>query len=242
MQINLGKWTRQSIERLMKESSLLSETGSKIDLLSGQFIGTPYQESTLVGGENVPEKAVINLEAVDCLTFIEYIEALRTSSSFEEFGETIIKVRYRAGTVAYTMRNHFFSDWIENSSDRVEDVTAEVGSARAVTAMKMLNMKENETYLLAGVAARKKSVTYIPSDALSEGIVAKLKTGDYVGIFSPRQELDVSHVGIIIRKNDRVDFRHASSATEVRKVCDQNFPGYLSGKPGIIVLRSKEVS
>lgn len=242
MRIKLGNWTRQSLELLMKEASLLEEAGLKIDYLSEKFIGIPYQESTLVGGESIPEETVINLKAVDCMTFIEYVEALRVSCSFSEFEKNLLDVRYQSGMVAYIRRNHFFSDWRENNPDRIEDVTENIGGADAVTAMKILNLKEDGTKLLAGIASQERSVTYIPSHAISGRIVARMKTGDYTGIFSPRQELDVSHVGIIIKKKDGVHFRHASSAAQARKVCDDDFMGYLSGKPGIIVLRPKEIS
>jgi hypothetical protein len=49
--------------------------------------------------------------------------------------------------------------------------------------------------------------------------------------------LDVSHVGIIIRDRDALLLRHASSDRRFRKVVDQDFQTYISGKPGLIVLR-----
>ena len=67
-----------------------------------------------------------------------------------------------------------------------------------------------------------------------------MKTGDFVGIYSEIQGLDVSHVGIITIDDNIHYLRHASSAKEYKKVIDQDLKDYLSNKPGIIVLRPKE--
>jgi len=70
-------------------------------------------------------------------------------------------------------------------------------------------------------------------------MVQKLKTGDYAGIYSALQGLDVSHVGIIIKDGSYVSLRHASSDRRYRKVIDQDFQEYISGTPGLIVLRPR---
>ena len=59
------------------------------------------------------------------------------------------------------------------------------------------------------------------------------------GIYSNRPDLDVSHVGIVIRDGNKLLFRHASSASRHKKVIDEDFMKYVSSKPGIIVLRPK---
>ena len=63
----------------------------------------------------------------------------------------------------------------------------------------------------------------------------QLRTGDYIGIYSDLSGLDVSHVGIIVKDSLGIKFRHASSVA--RKVVDQDFATYISGKPGIIIIR-----
>ena len=63
-------------------------------------------------------------------------------------------------------------------------------------------------------------------------MLQKLKTGDYAGIYSPMQGLDVSHVGIIIRDKDTFFLRHASSDRRFRKVVDQELQEYISGTTG----------
>jgi hypothetical protein len=67
-----------------------------------------------------------------------------------------------------------------------------------------------------------------------------MKTGDYVGIYSEKEGLDVSHVGIIIKEKDAVNLRHTSSLKKHREVIDEDFKEYLKNKPGIIALRTVE--
>jgi hypothetical protein len=78
-------------------------------------------------------------------------------------------------------------------------------------------------------------ISYIPSERVNKMICAQLRTGDYVGIYSSLSGLDASHVGIIVKGGPGMHFRHASSAAQ--KVVDQDFSEYISGKPGIIILR-----
>ncbi|MEW6599368.1 MAG: N-acetylmuramoyl-L-alanine amidase-like domain-containing protein [Nitrospirota bacterium] len=236
-QINLGKWTEEGIGHLLKEASVIKGAGSRIAFLSGQFLKTSYKENTLIGDPEMPEVYVINLEALDCFTFIDYIEAMRLSKSFPEFKENIRKVRYRSGTVSFENRNHFFTDWREFNSALVRDVTAEISYGSSQKVVKMLNRKDDGTCFLPGIAVTERAVDYIHSDMIDDEVIRNLQTGDYAGIYSKTAGLDISHAGIVIREQERVKFRHASSLQKHRRVMDEDLRKYLKGKPGIIVLR-----
>jgi len=240
--ILLGKWTSEKLDALLHESSKLNDIGSRIDFLSRHFLETPYQESTLIGDINTPEVFVINLEGVDCFTFLDYIESMRLSSSFQEFKENVKKVRYQKGeTVSFEKRNHFFTDWREFNSTRIDDVTERIGGETVIRVKKLLNKKEDGTCSLPGIQPKERFIHYIPVNAIDNGIIDRLKTGDYIGIYATEKGLDVSHVGIFIQEGEKIYLRHASSLEEQRKVVDQHFKDYIVGKPGIIVLRSKKL-
>jgi hypothetical protein len=195
-------------------------------------------ESTLSGTDQ-PEILVIDLGGVDCFTFIDYIEAMRRSGSFDEFGENLRKVRYRAGHLSREDRNHFFTDWIESGRNFLSDVTATVGGSKALCVLKKLNVREDGSDFVPGIPPQEREIVYIPSGAADDSVLARLETGDYAGIYTPLSGLDVSHVGIIVRKENSMVFRHASSAEGQRKVVDQDLAGYLKGKPGFLVIRPK---
>jgi hypothetical protein len=235
--IVLGRFSQNELNQIMRESSQIADTGRRIDFLSGNFLGIDYWESTLIGDKDTPEVFVINLERVDCFTFIEYVEAMRLSGTFSEFEENLRRVRYRSGEVSFINRNHFFTDWREFNSDSAEDATGKIGGDKAITIQKILNEKEDGTCFLPGVSPLSREISYIPSDAIDDSVSDRLKTGDYAGIYSDIKGLDVSHVGIIVKKGDNIYLRHASSQKEIRKVVDQDFRKYIAGKPGIIILR-----
>jgi hypothetical protein len=239
MHILLGKFSQEELDHIMRKSSKIKDVARRIDFLSGQLLDLDYVESTLIGGINTPEAFVINMEGVDCFTFIDYIESMRLSNSFSEFKVNLRKVRYRSGKVAFESRNHFFTDWREFNSDFIDDITEKIGAQRTIKVQKTLNEKENGTYFIPGVHTALREIKYIPSDVIDDSVLNKIRTGDYIGIYSNKQGLDVSHVGIIIKEGDKTYLRHASSLKKHRKVTDQDFKKYITGKPGIIVFRPK---
>ncbi len=242
-----GKWTRDSLEDILRESSSYSTPGQRIQYLSSFFLGVAYKESTLIGDIGTPEMLVINLQEVDCITFIEYIEAMRLSGSFEDFERKLKKIRYRSGKVAFTARKHFFTDWSEFNRDYVDDVTRHIGGRKTIRIRKQLNIREDGTAFLYGIKPCEREIAYIPSDALADeradaladSVLDTLQTGDYIGIYSGTPGLDVSHAGIFIKDGAKAYLRHASAVKEQRKVIDQDFKNYMTAKPGIVVLRPK---
>ncbi len=239
-QINLGRWTEERLNLLLKEASGISDPGKRIAFLSRHFLDTAYKESTLIGDITTPEVFVINLEEADCFTFIEYIEAMRRSRFFDEFRENLIKVRYRSGQIAFESRNHFFTDWKAFNSDRVIDVTDYVSCGKSKAVGKRLNEKNDGASFLPGIACRLREVTYIESINIDDEVMGNLNTGDYIGIYSEIEGLDVSHTGIVVKEQDAVKLRHASSLKKHRKVIDEDFRNYLEPKPGIVVLRPRD--
>ena len=66
--------------------------------------------------------------------------------------------------------------------------------------------------------------------------ISKLKDGDYIGIYTKIQGLDVTHTGIIVFKDGFVYLRHASS--KKMKVIDSLLLEYISSKDGVVVYRN----
>ncbi len=231
------EWTQGKLDKIIRDSSKIQDAGRRISLLSERLSGTPYREHTLRGDLNTPEVFVVNLEGVDCFTFIDYVEAMRLSGSFPDFVENLKKVRYRDGLVSFDHRNHFFTDWIKSNAAFVTDATPEIGGAATVTVQKTLNKKEDGSGWVPGLPQRNRNIQYIPSCSVNDRVLGRLRTGDYAGIYSDVPGLDVSHVGIVIKKEENIYLRHASSLQ--KKVAEEGLASYLSGKPGLLVLRPK---
>ncbi len=233
----LGKWTEEKLDGIIQECSKIEEAGKRIDALSREFLGTDYREHTLVGDSNTPEVFTVNLEGVDCYTFIDYVEAMRISRSYSEFRVNLQKIRYRGDRISFEDRNHFFTDWRESNAVFVEDITPEIGKSATVMVHKVLNTKQDGTTWVPGVRPLQRVIEYVPSCAADDQILDRLRTGDYAGIYSDLPGLDVSHTGIIIWDQGKLFLRHASSIH--KKVLDEDLKNYISAKPGLIIFRPR---
>ena len=233
-------WTKEKLVNLMKESKKYKNIGKKIDFISNKFIGTKYKENTLIGSNSTEEVLTINLSGVDCFTYLDYVQSLSTSTSFREFKDNIIKIRYKNGLISYKSRNHFFSDWTVNNVDYIYDITKEVAKNSYKKETKTLNRKSKSEVYLKGITPVTREIYFIPSKKIDKKILNELNTGDYVGIYSEKEGLDVSHTGIIIKKENEVFIRHSSSRKINKKVVDEIFTEYIKNKPGVTIYRPKE--
>ncbi|MGB5866963.1 MAG: N-acetylmuramoyl-L-alanine amidase-like domain-containing protein [Arcobacteraceae bacterium] len=216
--INFGKFEDDDSIFEQKDISKLSE----------KFLGIKYVSNTLKNDEinTSKENLVINFDALDCFTFIDTIEALKNAQDKEEFKQILINTRYKNGDVSYYTRNHFFSDW--SKSNPIKDITCIVGECTKT--VKYLN--KDEKYLKE-IPTTKREIAYINPHNID---LSLLKTGDYVGIYTTKKALDVTHTGIIIKKFGKVFIRHASSLK--KKIIDSDLLEYTKNKIGLIIYRS----
>ena len=198
----------------------------KIAKISKYFLGVPYKKNSLIGSATKQEQFVIDLEGVDCMTFIEYVEALRLSEDLNSFIENLRYVRYFDGVVNFKKRRHFFTDWQDLKS--VKNVTLEIAEQMVLTAIKNLNF-------INGIEPKQRIINYIPSETI-EKILFKLKSGDYCGFYTSKEGLDVTHVGIILVNENNFKLRHASSLKGY--VIDEDFLTYSKNTEGIIIFRA----
>lgn len=224
--LNLHGYEYINFGKLSGDSSLFHQ--KDVSKLSGKFLGTKYVANTLSNNEinTSKENLVINFDALDCFTFIDTIEALKHANSKNEFREKLINTRYKNGIISYYSRNHFFSDWGLN--DSLEDITCNLGICQK--SIKYLN--KNEKYLKE-IPTIKREVFYIKPQNID---IKQLQTGDYIGIYTAKEDLDVTHTGIIIKKSNKIYIRHASSLE--KRIIDSEFFEYTKEKLGVIIYRS----
>ncbi|WP_406604211.1 DUF1460 domain-containing protein [Bartonella gliris] len=237
--VNLDPYTLNKLNAVLKERSKMSnhETGKMIELLSEAFLGTPYQANMLHGSENTPEKLIIDFRGLDCFTYLDYVEALRKSTSQTEFIENVIRTRYIDGNVSFLNRKHFFTDWANREYKLADDITAQI-SPDAVSVEKYLNKKADGGNYLPGLPIVKRNITYIPSSFINEEVISRLQSGDFIGIYTKLPGLDVTHVGFFIMTDNGPMLRNASSRKENEKVVDSPFMDYIAKTPGIVVFRA----
>ncbi|NIQ97854.1 MAG: DUF1460 domain-containing protein, partial [Desulfuromonadales bacterium] len=66
---------RADIEDLFRSRPLHAPPGEQIVAISNRFLGTPYRAGTLGGGPGQTEALTVSLDAVDCFTLLDYVEA-----------------------------------------------------------------------------------------------------------------------------------------------------------------------
>lgn len=236
--VNLDPYTSDKLNAILKQRPKIAHdaTGRMTDAISADFLGTPYRGNMLKGSANSPEELVIDFRGLDCFTYLDYVEALRKSTSAAEFVNNLIQTRYIDGHISFFNRKHFFTDWAYREHKLADDITAQI-SPNAVTSVKYLNKKADGGNYLPGLAIVERNITYIPAKFIDENVVNRLRTGDLIGIYTHLAGLDVTHVGFFIMTDNGPVLRNASSRKENEKVVDSPFIDYVKEKPGIIVLR-----
>lgn len=189
------------------------------------LIGTPYVEGTL---EGTPEMLTVNMEGLDCTTFVETVMALTMTlesgrNSWMDFLYNLEKIRYRAGRVnGYGSRLHYISDWIVDNAHRgnLEDVTAAIGfPSYTVKTLDFMSshrssypaLSDEEAYqAIKNMEVGYRSHRY-PEIKPQDLKKAKLREGDIVAITTNVKGLDVQHMGIIVMEGGTPHLLHASS-------------------------------
>lgn len=212
--------------------------GAKIALISRQFLGEPYVAKRLIGSASTPERLVVDFGALDCFTYLDYVEALRRATTLEGFIKNLIRTRYDDGQVTFLKRKHFFSDWAYKAPTLAQDITASI-SPHAVSVAKVLNRRSFFRDYISGLPEVKRTITYIPGRDVNRALLSRLRTGDYIGIYTDEPGMDVTHTGIYVVTKNGPMLRNASSLKANRKVVDSPFLDYARNKPGIVVYRPR---
>ncbi len=207
----------------------VADDGEMIVAIGRRFIGTPYAAGTL---EETPEMLTINLDGLDCTTFVETVLAAALTlrehrEGWQDFVYNLGNIRYRQGIVAgYTSRLHYISDWIVDNTHRGNISEATGRMPGAVYAVKTLDFmtKHRDAYPALADSAefermknceigyRSHRFPYIRSSALSgKWARENLRNGDILAFTTKTQGLDVSHMGIVVMKDDGPHLLHASS-------------------------------
>ena len=246
------RWTNEEsdttrITEILVEASSkgLSTSNEAMAFIGKKFIGTPYTASTL---EGTPEMLTVNLDGMDCTTFIETVAAMAITiaenrNSWQDYLYNIENLRYRHGKMdGYSSRLHYISDWIVDNTHRgnIREVTDRLpGSAYQVKTLDFMtghrdsypalkDSMEFERMKSVEVGYRSHRFPYIKSAALQgKGMASTLQSGDIIAFTTKTAGLDVSHLGIILIEDGVVRLLHASSKAGKVVVDPQPLAEYL---------------
>ena len=223
--------SRRRVEKLLSKGKSNRSAGTRIELISGQFLGHPYKTNLLIGSAESPEVFTASLDSFDCVTYIETVLALARASSAEDFTKWLRKIRYHEGRIDWKRRNHYMTGWIRNNT--------RIGTVRRVPAKVRPIAKVRTLDLVPGLPPERTRFECVPKPSVRR-LALHLKTGDLIFFASTRKHLDVFHCGILVRDGDRLRMRHASRSQGA--VVEQDLDEFLKSNrmAGVIVVRPTE--
>jgi len=248
---------QEKLDKFSKDSNL--SVGELILKIGNDFKGTPYVGNTL--DRTLEEDLVVNLRELDCTTFVENCLAIaRTIKSgkttFESFTNELEKIRYRNGQLnGYVSRLHYFSEWITNNAEKgiVEDMSSKIGGVKRPVVLNFMSTHPDSYPQIKANQAMIKEIRQIELkvSAGSFFYIQKEKIalhekdihdGDIVALVTKIPGMDVSHVGILFKKEGRVFLLHAplsGGQVETTKVPLADYLKNSKNTTGIFVVRAK---
>jgi len=239
------------INQLLQDglASRLKTANELVAYYADRLLGTPYVAHTLEGDE---ERLTINIDELDCTTFIETLYALTRTTltgrySWRDYAANLENLRYRDGQMGdYSSRLHYISDWIVNNHARgnLVEVTADLPHATyMVKTIDFMTQHKDSYRSLKGDSAmvekirrfemgyRNHRMPYLKKSWLGDKAVkAALRNGDFVGLVTKVEGLDISHLGII-HKDDKGEIYLLDASMSGGKVMleKKNLRDHLSG-------------
>lgn len=235
------------INQLLEEGlqSNIETANGLMVFYANKLLGTPYVAHTLEGDN---ELLTINIDELDCTTFVETLYALtRTTlshrSAWRDYANNLESIRYRNGEMTdYSSRLHYMSDWIVNNSARgnVKDITPNFKCCRYLVKTIDFMSTHRDSYPALKDSAMYEKVRnfeigyrshrfpYIKKEDLNAKLTkAVFKSGDIIGMVTKMEGLDISHLGIVIKENNELYFINASMSGKKVQLEKKTFHDYL---------------
>jgi hypothetical protein len=241
--------------------------GESMAFIGLSFVGTKYVPATL----ELPgvEEVVINLQELDCVTFVENVLALALfirqvepqilESELETqavYRRLLTRIRYRNGRVdGYPSRLHYFTDWILDNEAKgiVREVTAELSGVEDFRAIDfMSNHPEsyrqlNSRMVFNAIQDREFYLSGLGRYRIPEDEIATrsswIQDGDIIAATSTVDGLDVAHTGLALWRDGALHLLHAplvGDAVEVSTLPLADRIFRIESQDGIRVVRPLE--
>lgn len=242
--------------------------GERTILVARELVGVPYVNYTLEVHDRI-ESPVVNLKGMDCWTYYENALAIARMLRYkpgpykpQDMLHMVEIERYRNGvcTGSYLSRMHHLEEVFYDNERRgyATNITPRLpGAVRLQREIREMTVQwKNYRYLRSNTAliqpmgkiearVSKLPVYHIPKSKV-RAVEKHLQNGDICAITTNWKFGYTSHVGLIIRINNRAYLAHATSdrAKGRMTLIDKPITDYLNGSSkhaGIIICRPKDV-
>lgn len=228
------------VEKLLADALKQEASTNWILYFSNKLMNIPYVAKTLE--KNDTERLVINLQQLDCTTFVENVLALsfctqKKQRSFKDFCRFLRMIRYKNGIVSYPTRLHYFTQWITDNTQlgyvsevqKPDSIFSRVQTLNIDFMSQHVNqypMLVKNPSLINEIANKEKELTgkqyqYIPKEQISNSKAMRkaIQDGDIIAITTSKKGLDTSHIGFAVWRNDGL---HLINASQIhKKVIDE---------------------
>ena len=200
------------------QESHLSQPEALVAFYAQQLLGTPYVAHTLEGDT---EMLTIDVCELDCTTFVETLYALARTTmqgrySWRDYAQCLESVRYQGGVMGdYSTRLHYISWWIIDNHSRNNLVEVTPDLPHATSLVKTINFMshhadsyrslKDDSLMVAKIrstenALRGHKMPILKKSWLNKDDVKReLRNGDFVGLVTRIEGLDISHMGTIYK-------------------------------------------
>lgn len=241
--------------------------GERTIRVARELIGTPYVNYTLEADNRI-ESPVANLNGMDCWTYYENSLAIARLLRYkpgpykpEDLLQMVETERYRDGvcTGSFLSRMHHLEEVFYDNQRRgyASNITSRIPGAQpmhreiremTVTWKSYRYLKSNPS-LVPSMSKIEAQVSKLPVYQVPKNKVRDaekyLQNGDICAITSNDKYGYTSHVGMIIRLNNRAYFTHATSDRDKGRmvIIDRPITDYVNASPshaGIIISRPND--
>jgi hypothetical protein len=245
-----------------------TDLGEAIAAMGSTFVGATYRPGTLEAPG--PERLVINLRELDCVTFVENVLALvrfvrhdgtgllaDPPAARARYEQYLRELRYRGGTIdGYPSRVHYFSEWLAENErgGRVRQITRELGGTSDPEPIDFMSTHRaayrqlEEPGILDAIRAMEARLNralprwYIPENRIG-GAAAQIRNGDVIAATSTLGGLDVAHTGFALWREGKLHLLHAPLVGRAVEISEQPLAERIlaiKSQDGIMVARPIE--
>ena len=242
--------------------------GERTIRVARELVGTPYVNYTLEVDDRI-ESPVANLKGMDCWTYYENSLALARMLRHkpapykpQDLLQMVEIERYRGGicTGNYLSRMHHLEEVFHDNQRRgyATNITARIPGAQKIqreikemtVQWKAYRYLRSNPSMIEPMGKIEAQVSNLPVYHIPKSKVRNaekyLQNGDICAITTSHQGCYTSHVGLIIRLQDRAYFAHATSDTDKGRMTliDRPIADYVNGASkhaGIIICRPKDI-
>jgi hypothetical protein len=245
-----------------------TDLGEAIAAMGSTFVGATYRPGTLEAPG--PERLVINLRELDCVTFVENVLALvrfvrhdgtglltDPPAARARYEQYLRELRYRGGTIdGYPSRVHYFSEWLAENErgGRVRQITRELGGTSDPEPIDFMSTHRaayrqlEESGILEAIRAMEVRLNrglprwYVPESRIAE-VAGQIRNGDVIAATSTLGGLDVAHTGFALWRKGKLHLLHAPLVGRAVEISEQPLAERIlaiKSQDGIMVARPIE--